>query len=78
MSTLHRIARDFLDGKSLPQRIGKASLPQWLDSLSRDQREFSHPDSAVALGVTTERPWIGEVATALRFRIEESTRNGAA
>ena len=30
-----------------------------------------------AIGVTTERPWIGEVATALSFRIEDGATQAA-
>jgi hypothetical protein len=77
-STLQRLVRDFAQGRPLPERIGNVPLLQWLDGLAHDQRECGFPDLAVALGVTTERPWIGEVASTLKFRIEESAQHGAA
>jgi hypothetical protein len=70
--TLHRLARDFAQGRPLPAKIGSMPLYAWLASLSGDQRECTFPDLAITLGVMTERPWVGEVAAALKFRIEES------
>jgi hypothetical protein len=74
--TLRRLVRDFMQGNPLPERVGGIPLLQWLDGLRHDQRECGFPDLAVALGVTTERPWIGETASTLKFRLEE--QNGAA
>ncbi|WP_291843077.1 hypothetical protein [Bradyrhizobium sp.] len=70
-STLHRLASDFTQGRPLPARIGSTPLITWLTSLSGDKRECGFPDLAIQLGVTTERPWVGEVAATLRFRLEE-------
>ena len=70
--TLSQLIRDFRHGKPLPAKIGTMPLSLWLDSFRYDQREFAHPDLAITLGVMTERPWVGEVAAALKFRIEES------
>lgn len=77
-STLRHIVRAFTLNHPLPARIGNMPLLRWLDSLSGDQRECGFPDLAIQLGVTTERPWIGETAAALKFRLEESAPHGAA
>jgi hypothetical protein len=75
--TLHALVRNYVLGAALPTHIGKTPLLRWLSDVVWDQREFQPADLAVAIGVTTERSWIGEVATALSFRIEDGATQAA-
>jgi hypothetical protein len=75
--TLEGLANRFLSDRPLPDHIGSMPLQAWLESIGRDQTEFSRGDLALRLGATSSPPWVGEVALALKFRIEESVPDGA-